>query len=363
MLSNFARAEWIGVAFLLVLVAGATSARAEGSASALGVSNALNPAISFNALFLGTLSDGAGSDTEDLTKDGMEFTEAELVLSSVVDPYLQAFCTVTVSPEEGTGLEEGYVFGTNLPKGLGLKAGKFKVPFGKHNELHRHAYPWITPPVGVQETLGPEGVTDVGVMGSYLLPTPFYLEATAYAVDGQAELFDAARERLAAGGRLYSLFELGESATLELGGSVLDGPANDVEVPERLDVTGADLTFKWQDLGQTSGAAFVWQNEILHSSYDGSSPDQAGFYTLARYRALRRTWLGAGFSRYDVDEPEAAPDRPDVNEIRGQLAFLPSEFSALRFEVRHRDFDGDASDWTASVQLNFTIGSHPAHKY
>lgn len=369
----------------------AALAQGDGVKSALGVSNALNPAISFNALFLGTWSDNPASDEEGGTKDGLAFQEAEVVLSSVVDPYFQAFATVALSPEEGTGLEEGYAWMTALPPGVGLKFGKLKLPFGKHNELHTHAFPWVSAPIATAGLLGPEGANDVAVVASYLFPTAAYLELQGYAADGSAEIMDSAEDRLATGGRLSSLLDLGTSATLEFGGSLLSGPAGsedaerrsrrldrnitdlapisgpasraDAEDPEIATYIGGDLTFKWQDLNQTGGRALIWQSELISGRFDQDRNDQLGAYSLLRWKALRRFWLSGGYALYR--ESLAEGEDFDIQETRAQVAFVPSEFSLLRLEVRHRDWSAPEieDDWTANLQLNFTIGPHPAHRY
>ncbi|MBK8232462.1 MAG: hypothetical protein IT349_05070 [Candidatus Eisenbacteria bacterium] len=381
------------VALLRVLNPVTTPALAQegGTRSALGVSNALNPAISFNALFLGTWSDNPVSDPEGGTKDGLAFQEAEVVLSSVVDPYFQAFATVTLSPEEGTGLEEGYAWVTSLPSGAGLKFGQLKLPFGKHNELHTHAFPWVSAPIGTAGLLGPEGANDVAVVASYLLPTSIYLELQGYAGDGSAEIMDAEEDRLATGGRLSSLLDLGTSATIEIGGSLLSGPAGaedaeqrslrldrnvadlapvfglasrvDTEDPEIATYVGGDLTLKWQDLTQTGGRALIWQSELISGRFDQDRNDQLGAYSLLRWKALRRVWLSGGYALFR--ESLAEGEDFDIQETRAQVAFVPSEFSLLRLEVRHRDWSAPEieDDWTANLQLNFTIGSHPAHRY
>ena len=381
------------VALLRVLNPVTTPALAQegGTRSALGVSNALNPAISFNALFLGTWSDNPVSDPEGGTKDGLAFQEAEVVLSSVVDPYFQAFATVTLSPEEGTGLEEGYAWMTSLPSGAGLKFGQLKLPFGKHNELHTHAFPWVSAPIGTAGLLGPEGANDVAVVASYLLPTSIYLELQGYAGDGSAEIMDAEEDRLATGGRLSSLLDLGTSATIEIGGSLLSGPAGaedaeqrslrldrnvadlapvfglasrvDTEDPEIATYVGGDLTLKWQDLTQTGGRALIWQSELISGRFDQDRNDQLGAYSLLRWKALRRVWLSGGYALFR--ESLAEGEDFDIQETRAQVAFVPSEFSLLRLEVRHRDWSAPEieDDWTANLQLNFTIGSHPAHRY
>ena len=64
--------------------------------------------------------------------------------------------------------------------------------------------------------------------------------------------------------------------------------------------------------------------------------------------------------RYDLND---ASGLQDFNQ-RGSLvlAFVPSEFSALRGQITQAEIDG-ASFTEFFLQYNFTIGSHPAHRY
>ena len=53
-----------------------------------------------------------------------------------------------------------------------------------------------------------------------------------------------------------------------------------------------------------------------------------------------------------------------VFETKANLTWTPSEFSSIRFEVaRFADQDTDQNETLFSLQVNFTIGSHPAHLY
>ena len=45
------------------------------------------------------------------------------------------------------------------------------------------------------------------------------------------------------------------------------------------------------------------------------------------------------------------------------LAYVPSEFSALRLQYDHRNNGMRADEHKILLQLNFTIGAHPAHAY
>ena len=52
------------------------------------------------------------------------------------------------------------------------------------------------------------------------------------------------------------------------------------------------------------------------------------------------------------------------NEGKINVAFVPSEFSAIRAEISYQESHySSGDDLRYSLQWNFTIGSHPAHLY
>jgi len=114
-----------------------------------------NPAISVNGIFLGGTASSVGSSNR-LTglnfENGFNLQEAEFRFVSDVDPYFRADLTLAVDREGEIELEEGFVTssqlpGEILPRGMGLKAGKFFTDFGKHNLLHTHQFPFIDRPL------------------------------------------------------------------------------------------------------------------------------------------------------------------------------------------------------------------------
>ncbi len=378
---------------LITLTISQTNAQ---SSTATGVSSKFNPAISVNGLLLGRVAD----QSTDRSVNGIDLQEAEVRFTSIVDPYWKANLTFAVHPDHGhdhgdetegghggyTGdLEQAYVDGTALPGGWALRVGKDYLPFGKHVPLHTHEFAFVDAPAAVQTFLGSHSLTEVGVHVAHALPLPWYMDLVGYAVDGKADIFDGESRDPAFGARLVNVFDLTDNATLEVSGSWLHGPLSptylmfhDDEEPlfGKLDVYGADVTYKWVSASSSRGPAVNVTCELIVPRPDAGAQDPLGWYALAQYRFTRNWWLGLGAGWLDRDLPGEDQDSPEdhdhgglgeweeVAEYKANLTWVPSEFSAVRLETaRYDDRVGDHDDWLFSLQVNFTIGSHPAHRY
>jgi len=349
------------------------SAQSGGSTTATGTSRAFNPAISVNGLFLGMLTSRAAEEHEheaeleeehghahqhDGPQEGLQVQEVEVQLTSFVDPYLKADIVLAMHGTEGIELEEGFVTTLGLPAGLTLKAGKFYADFGKHGPLHTHQFPFVDAPLVVTHLLGPHPLNEVGIGLSFLLPTFWYGEISAQVLNGDNPIFDAEDgEDLAYLGHLKNFWDLSESTTLEMGGSYAWGK-------NRFDgwsqLTGADLTIKWRPARQAIYRSLILQAEYLYAAQDHGADTEkmGGFYALAQYQFGRRWWAQGRYDLFGLPKEEEERD----SRISALVAFVPSEFSSLRLQYSYVDDEGgDGNEFF--LQYNFTIGSHPAHRY
>lgn len=353
--------------------------QADGQASpppatlAKGISRAFNPAISVNGLFLGGYSSRPNA-TRRLTgldfHNGFNFQEAEFQFTADVDPYWKANFILAVDRAGHAEIEEGYVTSERLPYDLlprdtSLKLGKFYAGFGKHNLLHAHQFPFIDPPLINQAVFGDEGLKEPGAGLAYLLPTSWFSEVTFQGLAGENDrLFlssDDAKPRGAYLGHVKNFFDLNDETTLEIGNSYVAGRNSDAG--RRLSqAVGVDLTLKWRPLRQATEKGLIWQNEYIFFNKDrGREPTSrgGGFYSSLQYQFARHWWIQG---RYDL---LGAPKFDDGKKHRWTtlIALVPSEFSALRLQHSYtiRDRGGPVNQ--VLLQMNFTIGSHPAHQY
>ncbi len=340
-----------------ILMATAASAQSgQGQSTATGLSRAFNPAISANGLFLGNYLSGEEEGAEPAT--GLHFEEMEVQLASSVDAYLKADLILALPGGEGIEVEEGFVTTQGLPYNLILKAGKFYADLGRHNTLHAHAFPFVDAPLVLERLLGEEGLNETGLGLSTLLPAPWYAELSGQVLNGDHELFASPKGRdLLYVGHLKNFWDLGERATLELGGSWAGGTNQDRRTST---LTGADLTLKWR-AGGSGQRALVWQAEYLRARRElpEGTDAQGGLYSLVQYQCSRRWWVQARYDLFGLPRPEGGERE---HRVSGLLALVPSEFSALRLQYSRLDAGAEAVDQVL-LQFNFTIGSHPAHRY
>jgi hypothetical protein len=332
-------------------------AQAPVAAPSLGA-KIFNPDIAMVGNFLGATGRNESPDAP----PALEMSEAEASFQAAVDPYARGDFFLTFGPEE-VGIEEAFVTFPTVPGGLLVKVGKMRDAFGKINAMHVHALPWTDRPLVTGNlTGGDEGLADSGISIAKLFPNRLlFLEATGQVYRGESSLFAApTRGDLAYVGRLRAFRDLGESANLDLGGSLAYGH-NGTTADSTTRLVGADLTFRWRPLRRAIYQRLLARSELVWSRKETDGPAQSAFgmYAQADYQFARRWFAGV---RYDYSE------RADDASLRDQggsllLTWWPSEFNQIRGQYRRTDF---AEGFTANeflFQFLFSIGAHGAHAF
>ncbi len=373
---------YLAAAGLLLLgLPGSVVAQGGASSTATGISRLMNPSISLNALLLGQVSRDV--PTREANQIGLQ--EMEIQFSSVVDPFWTANLIVAMHPGHGhddadahtadfaIDVEQAIVEYRNMPRHFGLRVGKDFLGFGKQIPLHTHNFAFVKAPVGIAAFVGDHGLTETGLELAWNAPLPWWTEVTAYATSATAELFDHESRDLVYGARLSNLWDTSAASTLEFGLSGLTGPgaAHGAAHPAgRWNMYGADLTWKWLPGTTTGGPALNFTNEVLLPDPEHKDGDPLGFYSHLQYRFARQWWFGVGGSMAQDALPEhdhtgaTDHDLRTIRSVKANVTLTPSEFSAVRLEVYYdEDKDGGFRDLGAYLQVNFTIGSHPAHLY
>lgn len=339
----------------------------------LGKAKALNPDISVN--FLGLLQRGTGlsDDRTNPNHNGISLQELELHFTTDVDPYFRAVALIAADQEDGTtefGIdpEEVFLETISLPR-VTVKAGKFYGAFGKHNILHRHAFPFIDAPLVHQRILGEEALNDAGVSGSFLVPTSWYSEIIVQAMNGGNEsLYGSPKSGDLAGLlRLKNLWDLSDDLTLEFGVSGTQGKNS---LAATSSAFGSDLTFKWRPASGGKYRSVAWSTEYIQGrDFVSSDPTGAalaieklgGIASWIQYQFAERWWIQARIEYLGLPKSDLLPSQQKQSAL---LAFLPSEFSGFRLQYDHlSDGPRGKDDHTVALQYNVSIGAHPAHTY
>ncbi len=331
-------------------------------------SNTFNPALSLNGLLLASATNDRAPAPAD-PKTGLAIQEVELQFLTNVDPYFSANLLLSLPGGRGIEVEEGYLVVTPQPYGLSFRAGKIKAPFGRENAIHTHALPFVDKSLVGTAVFGEEGLNEVSVEGSYLVPLPFYTLLTVTAMNGDNEaLFASAHgEDLAGFGNLKSVLDLSDDATLEAGASYALGK-NSASLLSQ--AAGAHLVFKWKPArAYTTRSLVVAVEGMLASRPTGmdeaappTPPHTSGFYGYAQWQLAQR-WYVTGRFDYLRTSTVGAPVDETLRES-AILVFAPTEFSALRLQASLTHPPGGGDPVIAGVlQANFTLGAHPAHAY
>lgn len=334
--------------------------------------NYFNPSIGVNFLGLFKSGNGVSEDRTITPHNGFSFQESEIQMTSDVDPYFKASALFSVKQESGAAdfafePEEVFLETTAIPI-VTIRAGKFKAAFGKHNLLHTHAFAFIDSHLIHLETLGEEGLNEVGVSGAALLPVSWYSEFIF-------QIFTSSNETLFKNQKsgetaklikLKNLWDLREDLTFEMG---LSGTAGKNTFDHVSSLVGADLTLKWRPLEGGKYFAWIWSTEYLFSNRRGfthptsgaATEVLAGVVSAVQYQFSQRWWIQGRYENVGIPHDFGSFHK---NKQSLLIGMYPSEFSGFRVQVdRHFNKEDDRTFHVISLQYNISLGAHPAHAY
>jgi hypothetical protein len=334
----------------------------EGALPVYGNSSALSKVFNPDIAVIGDFVGAAGKNTLAPTP-GLEMHESELSFQAVVDPYARADFFLTIGPDGGMNVEEGFLTFTGLPGGLLTKVGKLHSAFGKVNQMHNHVLPWADRPLMTQNLVGGEdGISDAGISVARLIPNPWmFLEATGEVYRGESAIFHAlSRGDLTYVGHVRGYQDLGDSSNVDLGASVAFGH-NDAGPNGTTRLVGIDATFRYRPLRRAIYRKFLARTELVWSrrSELSGQPQSFGAYLSGEYQFARRWFAGA---RVDYADRAANPYLTDKGGSL-ILTYWPSEFSQIRGQLRRTQYAEGTTANEFLFQFLFSIGAHGAHTF
>ncbi len=370
--------------------------RPPGSATS---SVAMNPNLSLIGLFsLTQFSIGEPLVFEgghDPKISGFNTQQIELTLGASVDPYLRADANLVLVPEGGeikVEIEEAYATTLDFPWGLQLKAGAFFSAFGRQNPQHPHAWSFVNKPLILGRMFGGDGMRNPGAQLSWLTPLPWYSEIIGSAQNSSGETMasfrgDLPMRDLSDGTGLIrwnNFFALSEELSLIVGGSYARGTNAEPDPKQKTQLLGADLYLKFR---RPSSLSFLsLEVEALNRRYGTAAGDLSdwGWYAQVLYRlgepwhrwhvGFRYDWVGdkqpgaPSTSPGPVDPTTGLPTPTDLDTLKRfrlspVVSFYPSEFSKVRFQYDYDRPNGATPVHAVSIQLEFLMGAHGAHKF
>lgn len=375
-MSNRRRWMWA----LLVLTGGVT---------ALNAQSVFNPDISVIPRFLLSTDDGAQlPERRVFSRPEFTLEELEIGLQAYVNPYARGdiFISMEGIEQPEISLEEAYVtFLKGLPLDMNIRLGKYRVEFGKINMVHPHAMPFVGIPLVQERFLGEDGLNDLGLSASFLLPTgDVYsrlsldilagtsigvLEEGQELAGGGAGLVDTTGGEIlyAQAGRMMTFIPLGDDSDIEFGLSALTG-IHDPYAKLRFWYWNLDFKYKWKPDDFTS--LTVWGEGLLNSRSvsDGAGGDRpvssSGMFLFADYQFLKTFSFG---TRFDWSQsPYSSADK--ATAISFFAGYYPVEETlGLRLQyqrTRTVPAGGEALSVNSfALQVMFSLGPHRAHTF
>lgn len=360
--------------------------------AATGHSQSINPDISVIPAFQLQTNDGEklGEGRRVFSRPDLSFQELEIAIQSYINPFAKADIMLALPGpdiEAGKlGLEEAYVtILRGLPLDLNLRFGKYRADFGKLNLMHPHAWPFVSQPLSQERFFGEEGLNDLGISASVLLPTgDIYSKLTVDLLRGSSigevvgmEDTTGSSPYYATSARLMGFFPLGDNSDLEVGLSGYTG-IHDPYNRERFWYTNIDFKYKYRPDAYTS---FVVQGEFLHNTRDASqdrdlnqfvdangdpqrlSIGTSGMYLFADYQFMKQYSVGARFDW--TESPYSAEEKAQGAALF--FGYYPVEETlGLRLEYQHVKTDlpgASQSVNTITLQALFSLGPHKAHPF
>jgi hypothetical protein len=314
---------------------------------------------------------------EEKEEFNLQSPEMEIMVSGYLNPYARA--DAVVAWHEGTNAEVEEIYATilrGLPFGMNLRAGEYLLEFGRLNPVHPHAYSFMYRPLPHTEFLGHEGLRDMALRASFLLPTgEIYTELMGAVLKG--DLFEAHEheheheadttaeeetgEKVNPGffGRLTTSIPVSDYSELALGGSFATG-IYDPHEELRAYLGGVDIKFKWKpDRNQSLTIEVEWL--LSHrKNEDLRAVDACGGYGYIDYRFRQKYNIGAIYeyaqNKFDSDS--------NTWRAGGFIGFAPVEETSLLRLVgdwtKPSDRDGF---WSLTMQLVFSLGPHQPHNF
>jgi len=343
---------------------------------------------------------------------GLSLGESELTFAANIDHNFRGTLIASISPEDGIGVEEGYIQTLSLSYGFTVKAGRFFSGVGYQNQIHAHAWDFTDAPLANKVFLGNQ-LNEDGIQLKWVAPTPLYFDLGVEIGRGRQFPAGPAGGRNKNGVSSGNFFthvggDLGTSVAWQTGVSYLSTSPQDRTFDDP-DSTGTTVTnsfsgtshlwvldgiLKWAPNYNPTYTSFKLQGEYFRRkengnlNYDttaaslgtqtgGFTSAQSGWYLQGVYQFIPMWRVGYRYDRLNAGTTSnglvdsgalTAADFPILaayNPTRHTLMvdWSPSEFSRVRLQFASDKSRSDATDNQVFLQYIVSLGAHGAHKF
>jgi hypothetical protein len=306
--------------------------------------------------------------------DRLDVREAEIMLYAPIDHIFDGTFSAAAHRESGESvleIHEAFIGSSKFIPNSQFKLGQFFLGVGRLNQVHRHEWPFISPPKVQEQFFAEEAASDAGLEYSYLLPTSFYLNLTAGLTNGwtygHSHTEGKKPQTSTHYARLSTYFDTFSEGGAQLGLNFLGRKSNEAV---EMTLIGLDLTAKWRE---NNTLRHLFQTEVWHRTLKpaNAKPEETlGLYVFPQYGFDSQYSLGARGDAYTVLSLEDATGSRIRNldfAIVPTFTYKPSEFSTLRLAYNYLNSQQGANspqiDGMVEVQATFILGSHPAHSF
>ena len=315
----------------------------------------------------------------------------EIVAAGYLNPYARADAVIAWHGDHNAEIEELYATVLRgLPFGMNVRAGKYLLEFGRLNPVHEHAWSFMERPLPHEAFFGEEGLSDMAIRASFLLPTGnTYTELMAGVLKGNAlighhhheeeseEAESEETERIDPGffGLLATSTAVSEHAELALGISVvnsvyerhvdtLDGSVHEL----RAWIGGADIKYKYKPSRYTTLQIEAEGLLNRQETEDGDDVTSYGGYGYVDYRFRQKYNAGGIFEYISQKNPEEHEDTDAAENETWRaglfVGFAPiEETSLLRLAGHWTEPDAGDGFWEITLQFVFSLGPHQPHNF
>jgi hypothetical protein len=303
-------------------------------------------------------------------KINLEMEELEIAAGGYLNPYARADVILALPGNGEIEIEEAYAtLLRGLPWNLQVRAGQYLVDFGKLNTRHPHQWSWIERPLMNQMFLGDEGLKDMGINVTSLIPVGSNaLTISASLLDGNSLLgedFEGDDYRHAGNLRASLFVASSEFSSIEVGlfGLIAE---TDTAIEEMTKFAGVDLKYRWKPDSYrvlTISAEGLMSNREVPSEVAGTleKVSSSGAFMAIDYRFRKRFNAGA-FLDYSQSPLDETIDQTGYG-LFGGFSLVEETY---RLELLLRQDDGtEFTDPIQTVILRFlwSLGPHKPHVF